>query len=147
MCGCCAMANDQELERLPLSTEETAMSEANGGVAERRVYMRWSVGIPVRVEADGKIAKCGLENISGSGACAWGRVRASKGDEIVLQVSVGRSISAKVVRVSPSEIGMEFLIDDRQKNSSSNIFRTASLPTCGRRSVLPGTWRPRFKPV
>ena len=91
------------------------MSAGSGGGAERRVYMRWSVGIPVRVEAGGKIVKCKLDNISGSGACVRGRVRVSKGEEVVLHVSESRGIPAKAMRVTPSEIGMEFLIDDRQK--------------------------------
>lgn len=88
---------------------------SGGGGAERRVYMRWNVGIPVRVEAGGKVVKCELDNISGSGACARGRVRVSKCDEVVLHVSESRSILAKAIRVTPSEIGMEFLIDDHQK--------------------------------
>ena len=98
-----------------LATEETAVSAGSGGGAERRVYMRWSVGVPVRVEAGGKIVKCELDNISGSGACARGRVRVSKGEEVVLHVSETRSIAATAVRVTPSEIGMEFLIDDHRK--------------------------------
>lgn len=94
---------------------EIRVQSNEGRGSERRICMRWSIGIPVRVEVDGKIVNCELDNISASGACARGRLSLSKGDDLILHVSESRSIAATAIRVRPSEIGMEFVIDEREK--------------------------------
>ena len=93
------------------------MSEKGGG-ADRRAYMRWStVGAIALLRVPGREPMvCELRNISAGGAGVLLREPMPPGVECVLEVSPNMRLPARILRAGPTDVGMEFLVDEATRD-------------------------------
>ncbi len=83
--------------------------------AERRAYIRWSVGAPVVVVLRSGSIDCRLKDISAGGAAVDIELPEAIGEPASLKISPTLSIASRIARVMRYGSGLEFLIDDALK--------------------------------
>jgi len=84
---------------------------------ERRAYMRWLVGAPVVVDLRSGSLDCRLKDISAGGAALGIEVPEAIGKAATLKISQTLSIASRIARVTRYGSGLEFLIDEAQKQT------------------------------
>jgi hypothetical protein len=84
------------------------MAPGSGGNEERRRYPRYAVDLPATVTIGGKRVPCRLANVSSGGALITGLPTVKVGSKVELDMPGTGTVSATVVRLTETHIGLMF---------------------------------------
>ena len=101
---------------MAMPNEITSRTTVMRHTAERRVYMRWNIGAPAALVLPDKTVECLVRDISAGGAGVRADLTPRLGSEVGLAVSRSLHIPSLVARTTADVIGLDFLIDEAEKD-------------------------------
>jgi hypothetical protein len=97
--------------------------------AKRRIYMRRTVGAPATLMLPDDSTECLVRDNSAGGACVRASLILPLGIELGLAGSRTLHIPSRVVRATSDAIGLEFLIDETEKDCFVQFILNGLLPS------------------